>query len=638
MANEKDAAVLSLYVYKASQENTPVLSNWTRIEDRTQGASGFAYAVFQSTSGEIVISYRGTDAFWSGDMLANIGFSAQERQAAAVAAAYINQGLNVTFTGHSLGGGLAATMSVWFDRPAIVFDPAPSESAARSSSLVDDVIAVTGGLAAVPLGNYKANINTQFASREANVTAYYAPGSIVYSATNKPADTISGQTNPVNFGIANMGSLGSQGDMHSQALLTAGLLSSAFAGSTVAVQRALPIMFDKSFYNLDPAGAGLNIFLDLIKSEQQAAGNGKLTHLAASFNKLGTNLAGLNAAAQDAIIAQTLEWYYWNTAFQSATNKQFFKLDAATGLLQYTTAQGSAFAEALNKANSSVTIWLNTLLNPGAVQNSSGIAISYLSYQQWNVVGGTAGGTAVALDNSKSQAFVGNVGADLFVGGDKSDLFIGADGADTLQGRGGSDMLLGGTGFDTYLYEASLGDNGLDTVYDSDASGRLVIDGQQLTGGAQLGDARVSRDAQGHTYTQAGGGRLVVDGKFVIERWNAGQLGLTMTGAVADVNPVTGGPAILGDLQTNKNDLLYDTPGNDSIVSGTGNDQPPSTPPTGDGNDWVIAKRWLHSTLKCLNTRSAHARSARLAGQIGPERPMDRARAVINASQEYVCT
>ena len=119
---------------------------------------------------------------------------------------------------------------------------------------------------------------------------------------------------------------------------------------------------------------------------------------------------------------------------------------------------------------SGLSIWLNTLLNPGAVQTSSGIAISYLSYQQWSVVGGTAGGAAVALDNSKSQAFVGNAGADLFVGGDKSDLLIGADGADTLQGRGGSCMLLGGTGNDQVYASAGGADiinagTGQDIVY-----------------------------------------------------------------------------------------------------------------------------------------------------------------------------
>jgi Ca2+-binding RTX toxin-like protein len=92
-------------------------------------------------------------------------------------------------------------------------------------------------------------------------------------------------------------------------------------------------------------------------------------------------------------------------------------------------------------------------------------------------------------------------------------------------------------------------------------------------GGAQYGDSRVSRDPQGHTDTQLGNGRIAIDGSIIIEGYSAGTLGLTMTGAVVDVNPVTITPAILGDLYANKNDTLYDTAGNDYIASGTGNDQ-----------------------------------------------------------------
>ena len=107
MANTQESAVLSLYVYRADVPdgfNKPLLpSGWVSLAEAT-GTSGFAYAVFQGPGGEVVISYRGTDAFWSGDMLTNIGATAaQEKQAAAIAAYYINQGLNVTFTGHSLG-------------------------------------------------------------------------------------------------------------------------------------------------------------------------------------------------------------------------------------------------------------------------------------------------------------------------------------------------------------------------------------------------------------------------------------------------------------------------------------------------------------------------------------------------------
>lgn len=126
MANETDSALMSLYAYAASNDNSPVFSSdWTVLEDRTTGTFGFAYAVFQGPGGEIVISYRGSDD--GEDWLTNAGVTIeQEIQAAKVAARYINQGGNVSFTGHSLGGGLASTMAVWFNRPATVFDPAPT--------------------------------------------------------------------------------------------------------------------------------------------------------------------------------------------------------------------------------------------------------------------------------------------------------------------------------------------------------------------------------------------------------------------------------------------------------------------------------------------------------------------------------
>lgn len=153
MIDPKDSALMSLYTYAASPLNSPTFSSpWTILKDRTDGTAGFAYAVFSGPGGEIVISFRGTDSVWSGDALANIGFSySQDRQAAAITTQYINQygAGNVSFTGHSLGGGIAATMAVWFNRPAIVFDPAPTEGGARDAVLVNDV-GVALGLAAPP--------------------------------------------------------------------------------------------------------------------------------------------------------------------------------------------------------------------------------------------------------------------------------------------------------------------------------------------------------------------------------------------------------------------------------------------------------------------------------------------------------
>ena len=139
MPSESNSAILSLYVYQASLNNQPLLADWTLLQPRTEGTGGFAYAVFRNEgTNEIVIAYRGTDDV--SDMLTNTGLTiAQERQAAVIAAQYIRQfgAENVSFTGYSMGGGLAATMAVWFNRPAVVFDPAPTQAVATDAAVVN---------------------------------------------------------------------------------------------------------------------------------------------------------------------------------------------------------------------------------------------------------------------------------------------------------------------------------------------------------------------------------------------------------------------------------------------------------------------------------------------------------------------
>ena len=102
-------------------------------------------------TGEIVISYRGTDGadgFAGFDGVANAALylgnaSSQGQQAAKVYAEVLKtygadaQGSNISFTGHSLGGGLASIMGVWFNHPAIVFDPAPFAATAQSQERVN---------------------------------------------------------------------------------------------------------------------------------------------------------------------------------------------------------------------------------------------------------------------------------------------------------------------------------------------------------------------------------------------------------------------------------------------------------------------------------------------------------------------
>jgi hypothetical protein len=253
----------------------------------------------------------------------------------------------------------------------------------------------------------------------------------------------------------------------------------AYAGTNTdqfAVQSSLPLIMSGSFYSKEPDGSSeRNFILDLIRSEQQNAGNGKLTHFTADLAKLGTNIGGLNRAAQDALIAQGIEWYYWK-----GTDYAGQEFITQTGsLLQYTTALGDHLQGAQNKALGYLNVWLDGYFEQGAVQNTglARVRPSYVSYDEWNVVAGSSASTATARDTSKSQIFVGQGGADTFTGGDQSDTLLAAGGADTLDGGAGSDRLYGGVGSDRYNFTGNFGN---DIIQDSDGQGTIQIDGQTL--------------------------------------------------------------------------------------------------------------------------------------------------------------
>jgi Lipase (class 3) len=109
----------------------------------TYSGNGFsARAYLNNNTGEIVISYAGTEFgatllgmaadFLSGNIPLAVGH--YNEQAFLAAKFYQNikaqYGSNITFTGHSLGGGLASVMAVWFNRPAYVYASVPFQRSA----------------------------------------------------------------------------------------------------------------------------------------------------------------------------------------------------------------------------------------------------------------------------------------------------------------------------------------------------------------------------------------------------------------------------------------------------------------------------------------------------------------------------
>ena len=113
-------------------------------------------AYLNQATGEIVIAYKGTD-FLTGfegrsfntvaDLVTDVslaisrkGLGTYNLQQLAASSYFLAvkdwaaqngyDGNKISFTGHSLGGGLASNIAVWFDRPATTFAEAPFELSA----------------------------------------------------------------------------------------------------------------------------------------------------------------------------------------------------------------------------------------------------------------------------------------------------------------------------------------------------------------------------------------------------------------------------------------------------------------------------------------------------------------------------
>jgi Ca2+-binding RTX toxin-like protein len=177
------------------------------------------------------------------------------------------------------------------------------------------------------------------------------------------------------------------------------------------------------------------------------------------------------------------------------------------------------------------------------------------------VLNGTAG----------ADLILGEGGDDTINGFEGQDVIYGGTENDTLNGGLDSDWLFGGNGFDTYVYATG---DGSDVISDSDHLGRVLFDGQQLSGGSrQLGEVNYTDGI--HTYSWSGT-TLVIDGVITVQGFDNRDLSIT-----------------LGDDGTEGPDIFFGTPnseifdglgGNDQIYGGGGAD----TLRGGAGNDYII--------------------------------------------------
>jgi Lipase (class 3) len=239
----------------------PVPQGWvsTKYDNPPNGGGFEAISFIQSgttlaTSPEIVISFAGTNG--SGDIGADVllGLGAVAYQLEQAAAYYLevkaaNPNATITFTGHSLGGGLASLLGVLFAEKAVTFDQAPFASAANvvNAQLIKAYLATlpnggyvagaAGNNAAInrALANLDAFINATdtaaiLANRVARISNTYVQGEVLstapFGSSNKLVGGTPTQLDQTSITLQPFGL--SSVDLHSQALLPAFLQSPSF--------------------------------------------------------------------------------------------------------------------------------------------------------------------------------------------------------------------------------------------------------------------------------------------------------------------------------------------------------------------------------------------------------------------------
>ena len=366
MANAIELALMAGRIYQSTRDKInwlPDLSSlgWIERIDKTQSLPSGLEATYFIKGNEIVISFAGTGS--NVDWWANAGgfFGVTSTQLEQAADYYLQvknanpPGTTISFTGHSLGGGLASLLAVFFGETAVTFDQAPfrnSASVAVANTLLSYLSDPARGYSTQDLQgltNFIGAAANGGIPNEGNVLDFSVQGEILSAAS---ALRIGSQTSlthsPDNWS-------GSSTDLHSQALLTAFLQSDqtapaqhSFRDVTLKLTDLSKMIFDSKLYYSDPNNTDIsakeNFTESLIRHQNGVAGlvvgetaivaDAMLTCFTSDLWKIAQD-GGLtlhdgsptNAdlyELSDALIAFAKQFYYEDTTNTKNANKQLF--------------------------------------------------------------------------------------------------------------------------------------------------------------------------------------------------------------------------------------------------------------------------------------------------------------------------
>ena len=553
-------ALLSANVYGDSnavrkpQNVLPIPDGWTPLPIAPSDvlpsgstSTGFMARAYQNGN-DIIVSYAGTTDEDTLDWLNGnvpaataVTLAPQVLEAACfyldVLAAH--PGANITFTGHSLGGGLASLMAVYFDKHATVFDEAPFQKSADSLLVVEilkNSLAslhytlppeLFGYVALDPSGAFVASPSR--VARQDNVDQIYTNGEALSLANTALTDYIAsvlGVINPelwiLGTGVAKItGTVtvidpkaqtmlgwgddsvsplvsGNPTDLHSISMLTGFLESPQFLATVQAHPELLPRLFAGLYKNAPKLGTA-NL-LDLLV-QREYRGEGSLGALAVDVGNISLT-SGLTSVTQftngsaapikinvasvldDAVLANLYNQGKNRVPGQSNSGQFQTELHQVTGGLQVDTT--TLDPNTVGLIEHELQQVLNALLG-----NQAGAA-PVRPDSRWTLQSGSTGLQLGQDDDSRSDIVLGYATNDLISTGDGDDLLVAGDGADTLQGGAGADALYGGDGNDSLVGGAGNdeleGGAGHDVYHFAKGSGADIIDDSGGGGEIQVDD------------------------------------------------------------------------------------------------------------------------------------------------------
>jgi Ca2+-binding RTX toxin-like protein len=546
-------------VYAASGNNkvdTP--SGWTRTDWQPDKWTGFSAGIYKNdATNEIVISYTGTNDGIADPLNWSAGLGVPAPQIYDAMAYYFDfrkahpEFTNITFTGHSLGGGLASLMAVLFDKQAMVFDQAPFQPAAMNPVLLPTYATAmaASGYTDDALVTYLASGGLLALTRESNVTHHYVEGEVLNTIRFSP-NTLVGSDNVISLG----NSTAAMVDRHSMALMTALEASGSFLSAAQHLPSLVTELLDSNLYAANSQNTRKDDLLrKLLRHQIGVEGaiqpDGMLDRFAADMNMLA-QAGGLTMTEQPlnkALMDFAMQMYSENPD-ATDTDKKLFS-DVPGGLR----FNREDVAENLSDAKGYGRHFLTYLQENFTASELDRIIPLLPELTDWYV---QAGGVSLGATGETDRAFMlGGIGSDNLTGGGQGDLLLGNDGDDTLSGGGGRDTLIGGVDNDILNGESGedhllggLGDDTLkggddadrleggkgfdiyrtatgDVVLDSDGKGAVWLDDDRLSYATRKKGESIYKDSLGNAYSY-NGSTLTVNGELTVEKFTNKDLGI----------------------------------------------------------------------------------------------------------------